>query len=445
MPRVTWEGQTYRLDLVAAERVRLSIVRGKQGGPTLDLALSIERFGRTLTEPASPAALQAAVGELQVLTDQSAAQLTEPARGALAPGIELARTPAELVSSALDDLRTITEPPDARRGAHAGALLLEASDILLGTALMSFAYAIDIGDPDGAALLAGNVAFRHDFGLGRREAAGRGRSPWSQPHQDFRPGVPWHVSGALLGLDVALAPLALQRLMPDHPLEAPTLPSIEREAMAVGVALLDPLRLTNADRDAIADAVARGQARVDAVQNGQESLDRIADVLALDGWRRREISRALSDAPQTLGDQFSLVDLLTLGGGAAARDINAWGTTAVHSDGCLCTKLPQARAWRVLAGRPQVPMMAATMGDLNLAVAVKLRELDLPAALARPILTLGMQDFIDEVTLANSGDWWSLSRYARRLERRRVEDYVAAAAAVNGPLVPVNSGASREP
>ena len=26
-------------------------------------------------------------------------------------------------------------------------------------------------------------------------------------HQDFRPGIPWHVTGSLLGLDLALAPL----------------------------------------------------------------------------------------------------------------------------------------------------------------------------------------------------------------------------------------------
>ena len=40
-------------------------------------------------------------------------------------------------------------------------------------------------------------------------------------------------------------------------------------------------------------------------------------------------------------------------------------------------------------------------------------------------------------------DWWSLSRQAQALKRQRVEDYVSAAAAVNGPLVPEEPGSSR--
>jgi len=47
-----------------------------------------------------------------------------------------------------------------------------------------------------------------------------------------------------------------------------------------------------------------------------------------------------------------------------------------------------------------------------------------------------MQDFIDELSPANNNDWWSLSRTAQALRQQRVEDYVAVAAAVDGPLVP---------
>ena len=76
--------------------------------------------------------------------------------------------------------------------------------------------------------------------------------PWSLPRQDFMPGVPWHISGSLLGLDIALAPLALRRLTLDGLPDAPKLSSIEREAFAVGVSLMEPARLTDRDRDAIA-------------------------------------------------------------------------------------------------------------------------------------------------------------------------------------------------
>jgi hypothetical protein len=40
-------------------------------------------------------------------------------------------------------------------------------------------------------------------------------------------------------------------------------------------------------------------------------------------------------------------------------------------------------------------------------------------------------------------DWWSLSRGAQALKRQRTEDYVSAAAAVNGPLVPEEPVSSR--
>src|SRR5438067_1743535 len=44
--RVTWEGQTYRLDLGASERRRLRQVREKQEALPLDLALDVAQAGR---------------------------------------------------------------------------------------------------------------------------------------------------------------------------------------------------------------------------------------------------------------------------------------------------------------------------------------------------------------------------------------------------------------
>jgi hypothetical protein len=85
------------------------------------------------------------------------------------------------------------------------------------------------------------------------------------------------------------------------------------------------------------------------------------------------------------------------------------------------------------------------MGDFNLALAMMLREMDLPSLLAKPILAVAMQDFIDESNPANTNDWWGLSREAQALRRQRVEDYVAVAAAVDGPLVPDDATAAERP
>jgi hypothetical protein len=56
--------------------------------------------------------------------------------------------------------------------------------------------------------------------------------------------------------------------------------------------------------------------------------------------------------------------------------------------------------------------------------------------LARPVLMIAMQDFFDDQTSAYGGDWQSLSQQAQEIGRQNIDDYVSAAAAVNGPLVP---------
>ena len=64
-----------------------------------------------------------------------------------------------------------------------------------------------------------------------------------------------------------------------------------------------------------------------------------------------------------------------------------------------------------------------------------LKQLNLPAALARVVLSGAMQDFVDEVRPMDDGDWLALTRRGRQLSRERLEDYIAAATAA-GPFVP---------
>jgi hypothetical protein len=441
-PRVSWEGQSYRLDLALAERQRLEIVREKQGGHTIDLALAIDDLGRRLRAPALAVdEVRDIASALRALAAESGSRLARPVVNLMPSGVGSPRDGLEWVQSVVDALGRITRPADLRRAPRLGESVQELGDIVLGNALVSFAYAASIGDTDGAALLAGNVALRHDFGLGRRDAEGRARTPWAMPRQDFQPGVPWHVAGSLLGLDLALAPLNLRRLSIDRLADAPTLSSLERDGLAVTVGLMEPLRLTDRDRDRLAAAVERGRARLSRIDS-QAALDDVADELGFDGWRRRATSWQLAHEPQLMASGFSLVEAFALGGGAPDADVDAWGAPAVYSEGCLCLRFPDPRARRRFDGRPQLPLMAATMGDLNLVVAMMLRELHLPASMARTILTVGLQDFIDEVRLSNTIDWLALPRQAQSLSRRRFEDYVSAAAAVNGPLTPVEDSGS---
>ena len=49
-------------------------------------------------------------------------------------------------------------------------------DLLLGHALVSLAYACDLGDPDGTVLIAGDPSRRHDYGYNAASRDARSRA-----------------------------------------------------------------------------------------------------------------------------------------------------------------------------------------------------------------------------------------------------------------------------
>jgi hypothetical protein len=110
--------------------------------------------------------------------------------------------------------------------------------------------------------------------------------------------------------------------------------------------------------------------------------------------------------------------------------------SALGTEGCICTRLTQPGRWWALTGRPQLGIVASAMPDLNLHIAARLKELRVPAALLRVVVTAAMQDFLDEVQPTDDADWLTLSRESRFATREQVEDYLASATA-DGPLVPI--------
>jgi hypothetical protein len=338
---------------------------------------------------------------------------------------------------AIDELLKITSASSLTRVPRAAAMLVDAADETTAQALVSLAYAINLGDPDGAALLPGDVSRRHDFGFGQKDTDQRLRAAWMMPRPDVSPGVPWHVDGSLLGLDVALAPIALRRLGSDRGLEAPTLTSNDRETFAASFGLMNPFALTDTARDAIADAIEAGARRIGSIK-GAADVDPVADALNMDGWRRQAIRWTATHEPDRLESMFSLHELLALGNPAQDIDLDPWGTSALLSTGCACTRMPAPGRLPLFVGRRQIGLLATAVPDLNLHVARMLSRLRLPARLAKYVLSAAVQDFLDEVRTTDSDDWLSLVRGAAAVPRDRIEDYVAAAAA-DGPLVPDSS------
>jgi hypothetical protein len=156
----------------------------------------------------------------------------------------------------------------------------------------------------------------------------------------------------------------------------------------------------------------------------------------MDGWRRRAIRWMLTNDSADVPEMFSLVELARLGRLPESVNLHAWGTVALSSEGCACTRVTSPHEWRLLSGRPQLAFMATGIPDLNLHVATVLAELGLPAGLARFVLGAAVLDFVEGVGPTDPNDWWSVARAARAVPRELIEDYVAAAAAVDGPLVP---------
>jgi hypothetical protein len=91
--------------------------------------------------------------------------------------------------------------------------------------------------------------------------------------------------------------------------------------------------------------------------------------------------------------------------------------------------------WPTLLGRPPLGLTASAVADVHLHVAIMLKELRLPAAVAKVVLSGAVQDFIDEAKPTDDADWLTLVRAARNATHDRIEDYLAAATAA-GPLVP---------
>jgi hypothetical protein len=432
---IVWEGQAYRLDLGASELRRLRRVREKQEGIALDVALEMAAVSRALAvDKTAIADVTAILARLTRLAEDVPQRSRHDEEDNLASGLGATSSPHDQLRKTIDDLTKAERARDVKRAARLAEPLGDLADQLLGQVLLSFAYAAHVGDPEGTVLLAGDVSHRHDFGLGARESEVRLRTAWAIPRQDVSPGQPWHVTGSLLGLDVGLAPLVLRRVNFERVLEAPKLTSNQRDAFAVSVSLMDPLALRDADRDTIVNAVARGRRRVQDLKRDGADLDPLADELGLEGWRRRALRWTLANESARVPALLTLTELLTLGGGRTA-DLDAWGMGMLTTQGCLCTRLTPPGRWPTLLGRPQLGLTASGVADLNLHVAMLLKELQLPAALAKVVLSGAVQDFIDEVKPTDDGDWLTLARAARTVTRERVEDYIAAATAA-GPLVP---------
>ncbi|HEV7502906.1 MAG TPA: hypothetical protein VGQ33_22965, partial [Vicinamibacteria bacterium] len=305
--------------------------------------------------------------------------------------------------------------------------------------LVDLAYAAALGPADGAPAASEDVARRHEFGFGEPEPLGGPRPAWSLPREAAGPAQRWHAQGSLLGLDLALARLALRRLETDAP-PMPLMSAADRRGFAEDAVLVRALPLDDQGRDRIAAALGRGRARLAAAAADPALLPRVVADLGLRDWRRGTLPWIASHDGAHLESAFTLAEILRLGEAPAedaldTAEVAAWGSSARWEDGCLCLRRPRPALFDAMAGRAADGRLAALAPDLHLRVAELMAEMGLPSPLAPSILSLATLDLMDGAEPAYLDDALSVSRFARGLTRTRMEDYVASLAG-NGPLLP---------
>jgi hypothetical protein len=426
LPRVTWEGHAYRLDFVAAEQSRLSRARQKMDAPPIGAALDLAAAAATLASASADSArVRDAIAALRKLAPVLPAS---DKKNFVAPaGVEAPPNVAALVNRALAE--------QAKGGAHAGEALVVAADDVLAQALMSLAYALEIGDPEGTTLLGGDPSRRHEFQVAIGNGDMRLRAPWAEPREVSDEGAK-HVAGSLLGLDLGLATLALRRVNVGSLPPAPTLTMPDRQVFLRTLALMNPIDFNDADQTAIVAAIRRGRDRLSSIRQNPGAWDEAAAQLGIDGWRRIAGRWAIAHDPEALSSFVSLTELAALGSAAPGRDetFDRWGMEGMPTDGCLCTLTPPPGRLTVVGGRPQIGLIATQMADLNLRVAERLEAASLPASLAPAVLAAAVQDFVERANPLHPNDWLTLVRAAQAVPDDRIDDYIASLT-TGGPLI----------
>jgi len=306
----------------------------------------------------------------------------------------------------------------------------------IADALLALVYTPALGDPEGPALLGGDIAQRHNFGLVGPAGMRRDFVAWALAKEQVGDGSPWHVEGSLLGLDIALARLALRRIADNEMPVAPTINLNDQLTFARTVMTLNPLALRDADRDRIVAAIARGRERVKSAGANLSAVMALAVEAELPSSVRQTLAWTLTRMPDVAPSLFGLRDFLWLGKPDLPQEtLDHWGIYAESIDSRLKTAMPRPSSWENFGGRADGGLIATQSPDLMLRLAEETARLKLPAQLVPGLLMFAAQDYWHDVNSRFPDDWPALARQALALSPSRVEDYVAALAG-GGPLRP---------
>lgn len=422
--RVTWEGETYRIDFAAAERDRVARVRGRDAQPRLDAAWAAFALSDLRGEPDAAEALA------------TLARVTAAARLDRTPSIDErlgleARTAAATV-------RRLLAPAQPRRDWPAiRAALDDLGEALATEALAEIAYALNMGWAEDLPLTALAAFRRHVFV--RPSPTGLLDASYRAPEIATARGEAWHVLGSLLGLGEALAPVALRRPSLKPLAAAPSLNTGDRRWLVTTIATLDRATFTDAAQRQLVDLVSRGQARLRSI-HGAAAAREAAEVAGTSALRQTLAGWIAEADPVTLASVFSMTEILRLGSdGAPPPDTLAqWGSAQSPVTGRMLAGPLPPLPWERYMGRSR-RLVSCALPDLQLLLAVRLAAMDLPAVLIVDLMPAATFELVNLAAPRYADDFDALSEYVRLLNQDAVERYLGLLTTA-GPLRPMPAG-----
>ena len=429
-PVVEWEGTRYRVSFNSAEAFRLRQLLGESPLPYITAADTLVRAAKTF---------EAGAPSRQALT--SAAE----AIAGLAEATHCADKD-EWASIALSDRcrETVTAVARAAKSGdtkHAQRLaprMRQLSDAMLARGLMVLAYAAGLGQPDNAVISPLDAASRHNFGF---DLPGFGRAGvWRWPASGADRVRDWHLTGSMLGIDLALSQHALVRISNRPPSTRPSLNDEDRIVLSESVVLMEPTRLTSEDHAAIVRTLKRGRERVASLRSAGDA-DALAQEIRMPAVRRSLFAWTAADSVPRAAATLSASEIFAAGldGAPVPESLDAWGVSGAPRLGCQCLQMPAPRPLDAFAGRWFSGVLATGFADLNLRVAELLDELHMPGMLLAPVLAAATWDFLMNVQINDFDDTAAWVEFASTIGVDRVEQYLALLT-TDGPLVPLSEG-----
>ena len=414
--RVQWEGTNYRVDFSAAERDRLARVRGRDARPLIDAATVLAAWSARAPNAAPADALAALTPILAAVgVDRPIDADDEFGRLARVSAVKARRQlgegrPAASVLPAIEDLR----------------------EAMATAALVEFVYAVQMGWADDLPLSAAAASRRHVF----VKPFGPGRSRfWTPPAINADRQYPWHVSGSALGLDVALAPVAMRRLSL-RPLGAsPMVNTGDRSVLVTTAVVIDPRVFTAEALETVRRLESRARSRLDSVADadGARRAAALAGVstlrTTLAGWL------AANDRP-SLDRFFSATERVRIGleGARAPEGLGGWGNYEFALTGRVAAGALPDLPYERYAGRPR-RMLAYAAPDLQITLALRLADLGFPPSLVPMLMASASLDLVNTAPARHADDWQAIVAQVQAIDQAAVERYLGLLTTA-GPLRP---------